>query len=133
MEAIHGIKFFFVCEFCDLQKVSEYSLQKKSESKNIVQKCAWHKNDAEWHHQCSGHELGQILGDGDGQRGLACCRPWGCKESDTTGRLNNNNNNWHKEKKKTPYKNVFCLVNYPDPEKITKREIELKPNYKGLF
>ena len=22
----------------------------------------------------------------------ACCRPWGCKESDTTGRLNNNNN-----------------------------------------
>ena len=25
------------------------------------------------------------------------------------------------------------MVNYPDPEKITKREIELKPNYKGLF
>ena len=25
---------------------------------------------------------------GDGQRGLACCSPWGHKESDTTDRLN---------------------------------------------
>ena len=25
---------------------------------------------------------------GDGQRGLVCCSPWGCKESDTTERLN---------------------------------------------
>ena len=44
-----------------------------------------------WHHQCNGHELGQTLGDGEGQRGLACCSPWGLKESDMTGRLNNNN------------------------------------------
>ena len=28
----------------------------------------------------------------EGQGGLACCSPWGQKESDTTGRLNNNNN-----------------------------------------
>ena len=33
-----------------------------------------------WHHQGNGHELGQILGDGEGQGGLACCSPWGCKE-----------------------------------------------------
>ena len=26
--------------------------------------------------------LGQILGDGEGQGGLVCCGPWGCKESD---------------------------------------------------
>ena len=26
----------------------------------------------------------QALGVGDGQGGLACCSPWGCKESDTT-------------------------------------------------
>ena len=26
---------------------------------------------------------------GRGQRGLACCSPWGRKESDMTGRLNN--------------------------------------------
>ena len=44
---------------------------------------------AGWHHPCNGHELGQILGDGEGIGGLACCSPWGHKESDTTGRLNN--------------------------------------------
>ena len=28
------------------------------------------------------------LGVGDGQEILTCCSPWGCKESDTTERLN---------------------------------------------
>ena len=32
---------------------------------------------------------GEGMGDGDGQRSLACCRPWGCKESDMTEQLNN--------------------------------------------
>ena len=32
--------------------------------------------------------LGKPLGVGDGQGDLACCTPWGCKESDTTERLN---------------------------------------------
>ena len=36
----------------------------------------------------SEHELGQILGDGEGEGGLACCSPWGRKESDTIERLN---------------------------------------------
>ena len=35
-------------------------------------------------------ELGQTLGDGDGQRGLACCSPWGHEESNVTGQLNKN-------------------------------------------
>ena len=43
-------------------------------------------------HQCNGHELGQTLGDGEGQGGLACCNPWGRKESDMTGGVNSNNN-----------------------------------------
>ena len=43
---------------------------------------------AGWHHQLNGHELEQILGDGEGQGSLACCSPWGCTESDTTERLN---------------------------------------------
>ena len=30
------------------------------------------------------------LGDGEGQGGLASSSPWGHKESDTTGQLNNN-------------------------------------------
>ena len=35
--------------------------------------------------------LGQTPGDGEGQGGLVCCSPWGSKELDTTGQLNNNN------------------------------------------
>ena len=31
----------------------------------------------EWHHRV-----------GDGQEGLVCCSPWGCKELDTTEQLN---------------------------------------------
>ena len=41
-----------------------------------------------WHHQLNGHELDWIPGVDDGQGNLACCRPWGCKESDMTERLN---------------------------------------------
>ena len=41
----------------------------------------------EWHHLLNGHEFGQALGDGDGQRSLACCSPWGHKELDMTERL----------------------------------------------
>ena len=37
-----------------------------------------------WHHWCNEHELGQALGKGEGQRGLACCSPLSCKESDMT-------------------------------------------------
>ena len=40
------------------------------------------------HHQLDGHEFEQAPGIGDGQGGLACCSPWGCKESDMTERLN---------------------------------------------
>ena len=41
-----------------------------------------------WHHRLNGHEFGWTPGAGDGQGGLACCSPWGRKESDTTERLN---------------------------------------------
>ena len=40
-----------------------------------------------WHHQLDGHESEQTPGVGDGQGSLACCSPWGHKESDTTERL----------------------------------------------
>ena len=36
---------------------------------------------AGWHHQLRGHEFEQTLGDGEGQGRIACCSPWGCKES----------------------------------------------------
>ena len=44
-----------------------------------------------WHHRLNGHEFEQALGAGDGEVGLACCNPWGRKESGTTERLNKNN------------------------------------------
>ena len=41
-----------------------------------------------WHHWLDGHEFKQAPGAGDGQGSLACCSPWGCKESDMTEWLN---------------------------------------------
>ena len=41
-----------------------------------------------WHHRLDEHKLEQAPGVGDGQRGLACCSSWGCKESDKTEQLN---------------------------------------------
>ena len=46
---------------------------------------------AGWHHRCNEHELGQTLGNGKRQGGLVSYSPWGHKESDMTGQLNNNN------------------------------------------
>ena len=34
-----------------------------------------------WHHQHNGYEFEQAPGVSDGQGMLACCSPWGCKES----------------------------------------------------
>ena len=34
-----------------------------------------------WRPRLDGHESEQALGVGDGQGGLACCSPWGCKEA----------------------------------------------------
>ena len=41
-----------------------------------------------WHHWLNAHEFGQALGVDDGQGSLACCSPWGRKESDITEQLN---------------------------------------------
>ena len=58
---------------------------------------------AGWHHWLDGHESKWTLGDGDGQRGLACCESWGRKDSDTTERLN-----WTELLKKT-----YLFSNWP--------------------
>ena len=43
-----------------------------------------------WHHQLNRHEFEQALGVGEGQGSLACCSPWGHRESDRTEWLKNN-------------------------------------------
>ena len=58
-----------------------------------------------WHHQLNEYEFEQTQGDGEGQRSLACCSPWGHKESDMTELLNDNNKGIYKiyqKKKKSP-------------------------------
>ena len=51
-----------------------------------------------WYHQLDGHEFEQALGVGDGQGGLVCCSPWGCKELDTTEQLNWTELTWDRGK-----------------------------------
>ena len=52
---------------------------------------------AGWHHWLNGRGFGWTPGVGDGQGGLACCSLWGCKQSDTTERLNWTELNWSTE------------------------------------
>ena len=49
---------------------------------------------AGWDHGLDGRESEWTLGVGDGQGGLVCCDSWGCKESDTTERLNWTDSVW---------------------------------------
>ena len=46
-----------------------------------------------WHHRLNGHESEQAPGDTEGQVSLACCHPWGDKESDVTLQWNNKDAN----------------------------------------
>ena len=57
-----------------------------------------------WHHWLDGHEFEQALGVSDGQGGLECCSPWGCKELDMTEQLN-----WTGKKKKKPQRILLSL------------------------
>ena len=62
-------------------------------------------------YQCNEHELGQTLGCGEGLGDLQCCSPWGCKELDMTGWLNNNK----KQRKQTVYKmKTYFIIKFVD-------------------
>ena len=69
------------------------SLEKDSDAgEDYGQEEKWVTEDevAGWHHQLNGYEFEQALGDSEGQGSLACCRPWGGEEWDTTEWPNNN-------------------------------------------
>ena len=78
--------------FCHLVRTAD-SLEKSLMLAKIEGRRRGHQKITVWHHCCNEHKLGQTLGDGKGQRGLACFSPRGCKGSDKTGQLNNNNSN----------------------------------------
>ena len=41
------------------------------------------------HHRLNAREFERAPGDDEEQGSLACCSPWGCKESDMTEQMNN--------------------------------------------
>ena len=66
------------------------------------------------YHRLNGHEFEQAPGNGEGQGSLACCSPWGHKESDMTEWLNNNTKHWRDFlicKALLPFKFCFILEN----------------------
>ena len=77
------------------------------------------------HHQLNAHEFEQALGVGDGQGSLACCSPWGHKESDTTERLNRLKLS---NTSKLSLKSVIRIAIFIDL-KVIKLEISDPPNY----
>ena len=60
-----------------------------------------------WHHRLNGYGFGWTPGVGNGQGGLACCSPWGRKESDTTEQLN-----WTERKSKRTFTSLSLRVHY---------------------
>ena len=86
-----------------------------------------------WHHRLNGHEFEQASGDGEGQGSLVFCSPWGCKELDTTKRLNNKNCHFEQlqkeeqTKSKVRRRKKIIQMNVEDNEKIKNRENFLKP------
>ena len=88
--------FFFLTHQTDFRQSSKPSVSHKcghslfcslmlaDAGKDWRQKKVTEDEMVGWHHQLSGHELGQTLGDGEWQGSLACCSSWGGKE------LNNN-------------------------------------------
>ena len=65
----------------DLEARKEWGPEGKEVTENEMVRC---------HHWLSRHEFEQTLGDSEGQRSLACCHPWGCREPQMTEWLNSN-------------------------------------------
>ena len=53
-------------------------MPRKTESRR---RSRWQEEMVGWHYQLNGHEFEQAPGDGEEQESLACCSPWGHKES----------------------------------------------------
>ena len=74
---LHDVKNWLICKDSDVGK--DWRQEEKGMTEDKV---------VGWHHQLDGHEFEQAPGVDNGQGILVCCSSWGCKESDTTERLN---------------------------------------------
>ena len=61
-----------------------------------------------WHHQLNEHEFKQSPGNSEGQGSLACCSPWGFKDSDMTEWLNNKPQSNHQKTLSKPQMRDKC-------------------------
>ena len=77
---------------------------------------------AGWHHRLDGHEFEWTPGVGDRQGGLACCNSCGCKESDTTERLNWTDNINIARYTHTHTHTVFCPQYLRAPKTLVNRD-----------
>ena len=72
-----------------------------------------------WHHWLNGYKFEQAPGDSEQQGSLECCSPWGCKESEMTGRLNRLNRcSIRRTTFKTPCMSVSCFSFFVDPDTL---------------
>ena len=69
-----------------------------------------------WHHWLDGHVFGWTLGIGNGQGGLACCGPWGCRVGqDWATELNWTEYLFYIMKYRTCWTFIFLMVSYNTP------------------
>ena len=68
-----------------------------------------------WRHQLNGHECEQTLAVGDRQGGLACCSPWGHKETGLS-----NWTDWLMKRKTLELCPSICLSLVPTEERLSE-------------
>ena len=73
-----------------------------------------------WHCRFNGREFEPTLGDSERQGSLACCTPWGRKESDTTQQLSNNylKSNPHSTNPRAPPLSLGYIIKYQTPREL---------------
>ena len=94
--SLEGLILKLKLQYFDHLMWSAYSLERTL----ILEKIKGRRTEDEmvgWHHQLNERVFEQAPGDDEGQESLACCSPWGRKESDTTEWLNNNNEHYWRD------------------------------------
>ena len=88
--SLEGLMLKLKLQYCGYMMGRTYSLEKTLMLGKIEGRRRRQRQRMTWLDVITddGHEFEQNTGVGDGQRSLACCIPWGHKESDMTEQLN---------------------------------------------
>ena len=77
--SLEGLMLKLKLQYFDHPMITDDSLKKVPDAGKDQGQKEKRVSEAGWHHQRNEYELGQTLGDSEGQGGLVCCSPWGCK------------------------------------------------------